>query len=421
MILGRISVWICVICLVSCSQETLEQGRDTKLGIHPSTLYGAKGGSGKGKGGGNGSTNEPTDASSGSISVFKVPDCQAGGVATDIAVDSKGSLWVAAHCFATKSSGVYGNILRILKMNSEMTVLAQASITGQAPSDASLAIDGNDNVIVAARESYPHSPAGYTYITQAILVKLNNQANILWDKRFAWKDEHAGFRGVAVDNQNNIYANTLAKNKDGWLVKTNPQGETIWITSYQRLMHGERPYAYDPRINTPWWGQADIAISGSKLFLASEDYLEERDRKTGNVIWHVPVAFNYSNIETVRELVPNGAGSLYLVNRKKISTFTESGAYLGVIAYGTSGTLFQNATIDASNGLFTTGTITSVTQGEDVYMGMYEDTGNVLWEDYYGGSKTKEIGHAAVSLNGHAYIAAECWSKIKRACVIVRK
>ncbi len=110
-----------------------------------------------------------------------------------------------------------------------------------------LANDGNIVVGTCYADSMSNPYSAYRRIN---ILKMNNQGNILWNKKFGESITYNYLLQIqTLDNGDYIATGTVKRNyphRTGWLFKISSEGDSIWYRQYDNLLGADsRNYLYD--------------------------------------------------------------------------------------------------------------------------------------------------------------------------------
>jgi len=151
--------------------------------------------------------------------------------ATAVAYDSLGNTIVAGFTDSGTVSPFIGRVSFLVKFSDPNTIAWQVAfepLNAEGSFPSALAIDGNNNIIVAGSFNLPGR------VWDAYVAKFDSDGNLIWMRTLAdGRNDNA--YGVAVDNVGNIYvAGTTnsfkaATDRDIFVAKFDPAGNLLWF------------------------------------------------------------------------------------------------------------------------------------------------------------------------------------------------
>ena len=151
--------------------------------------------------------------------------------ATAVAYDSLGNTIVAGFTDSGTVSPFIGRVSFLVKFSDPNTIAWQVAfepLNAEGSFPSALAIDGNNNIIVAGSFNLPGR------VWDAYVAKFDSNGNLIWMRTLAdGRNDNA--YGVAVDNVGNIYvAGTTnsfkaATDRDIFVAKFDPAGNLLWF------------------------------------------------------------------------------------------------------------------------------------------------------------------------------------------------
>lgn len=154
-------------------------------------------------------------------------------------------------------AGQAGNKLFVAKFNSAGTVLWQETIdfTLGGSADSGVAIGPNGDVYVSAGVSYPNG-------NDAIIIKLNSNGTLLWQRKIG--DGNGGFsaEGCAVDASDNVYIGG-----GSMLAKLNGSGNLQWMRSIPSQLGSVRSITHrnGSIYAASYFGVSKVPVDGSGI------------------------------------------------------------------------------------------------------------------------------------------------------------
>ncbi|NOY88814.1 MAG: T9SS type A sorting domain-containing protein [FCB group bacterium] len=245
------------------------------------------------------------------------------------------------------------------------------------------------------------------------LLKTDALGNALWEKTIGGTEDDIGYsiretvdHGFIICGVTKSYG---AGYNDVYLVKTDSAGNMLWSKTYGGS-GGEIGSAVQ---QTPDSGFILIGTTGSFGIGYSSMYVIRTD-KNGDSLWTTTYGGNRSDlgycVENTRDggfifagaTVPDGAGyyDAYLVKTDP------SGNIEWEQTYGGNKEERAYSVLEEPNGNFIfTGKTDSYNSFTNIYLVETDPIGNIVWSKYYGGSKTDE-GHTIVEDNQQNYLLA---------------
>ncbi|MDD5544887.1 MAG: SBBP repeat-containing protein, partial [Acidobacteriia bacterium] len=310
-------------------------------------------------------------------------------VASGVALDGTGNVYVAGHSNASWGSPVHpyssGYDVFVAKLNSSGNLIWNTFLGGSGGDyDSAVAVDGNGNVYVTGQSnaSWGSPVRAYTGGYDAFAAKLDSSGNLIWNTFLGSSGNDVG-NAVAVDRSGNVYVagqteaswgspvRAYNARLDAFAAKLDSSGNLIWNTF---LGSSTDDYAlgvvvdgsgnvYMTGESLASWGSPLRAFSGFDAFVAKLD-------SSGNLIWNT--FLGSSADDGGRAVTVDGSGNVYVVGQ----SFASWGLPLRLHS-----------------------------SEYDAFAAKLDSSGNLIWNTFLGGSGN-DVGYAmAVDGSGNVYVA----------------
>lgn len=248
--------------------------------------------------------------------------------------------------------------------------------------------------------------------TDVYLLAVNAAGNKLWQRSWGGDKEDIGHDVIVLADGYAIAAQTRSKgagNSDGWLIRTDTNGDIIW----------DRTYGGD----TSDWARGIVATAAGGFVIAGvnrsiNDSTEDgwmllTDAK-GEPLWEF--AYGGSHIDELRDVVATASG--YAAAGENWSKSSGgSGAWLLIVdgkgkeltskVYDSGDKDWANALVAMADGGFALTGKASVKGNPKLWVIRTDKQGNVMWSSTHGGTQS-EAGHGiAADATGGLFVAGE--------------
>jgi hypothetical protein len=349
--------------------------------------------------------------------------------AQDIAVDNNGNIYLAGFTYGSLNGKNAGNDDAFVhKYNSSGTELWTRQFgTSGYDLATSIALDKSGNVYVAGYTtgSLNSTNAGSWDL---FIRKYNSSGTELWTNQFGTSDYDIS-TSLAVDSKGDVYmsgitlgsiGNTAAGSYDVFLCKYNSIGTELWIRQFGTPSHDEiRSIALDGGGNVYVAGHTNGLLS--KNSYGSFDCIIRKYDTSGAEIWtwqfgspEADYAYSIAldvkgNIyvagETIGTLGTTNAGISDAFVRKYNSTGTE----IWTKQFGTSNRdEVRSIAVDGSGNVYITGLSRgSPNTNSDIFINKYNSSGTEIWTQQFGTPVSDFVNSLKLDGSSSVYIAGE--------------
>jgi hypothetical protein len=342
-------------------------------------------------------------------------------VPNDMAIDAAGNVYVTGSV-GVSSPWDYATV----KYDANGNQLWAATYDGPLGSfDASrgIAVDASGCVYVTG-ESVASWDTGFDYLT----IKYDANGNQLWTARFDGGHGNDYGRGLAIDQNGNIYVTGNSAGQDDIsnyaTVKYDGDGNQLWVAYYDGPRH-----AYDAARAIALDGAGHVYVTGeSGGFTGVFDYATVKYDSKGNELWAVrysdPAGDSY---DAPTAIAVDQSGHVYVTGA---SGTTDAGRAYGTVKYdpdgielwvarysllNSSGAQARALTVDAQGNVYVTGSLYEAQTDFDWVTIKYDGHGGEQWISRYNGpANAGDLAFdIAVDANGHSYVAGNNFTIIK--------
>jgi uncharacterized delta-60 repeat protein len=322
--------------------------------------------------------------------------------ATAIAVDNNGNVYVTGYSYNDYTSYDYATI----KYNSEGQVVWVARYNGPGNGRdvaTAIAVDNNGNVYVTGYSYNDYT--SYDYAT----IKYNSDGQELWVRRYNGPGNGAdSAKAIAVDNNGNVYVTGYSVG-DYATIKYNSNGQQLWVAEYNGPGNGAdeaTAIAVDNNGNvyvTGWsWGQGTYF-----------DYATIKYNSNGQAVWVARYNGPGNGSDWATAIAVDNNGNVYVTGRSyregtyyNFATikYNSNGQQLWVARYDGRVSWYEGAraiAVDNNGNVYVTGG----SEGDYATI-KYNSNGQAVWVARYNGPAnfSDEARAIAVGNNGNVYV-----------------
>jgi len=325
-----------------------------------------------------------------------------------IAVDGSGNVYLNGY----QNSDSYGsNDYGVIKLDNDGNILWQKKIGGTGNDYGwAIAVDGNGNVYVTG---YQNSDS-YGSVDYGV-IKLDTNGNILWQKKIGGVSSDFG-NAIAVDSSGNVYLNGYQESDDYGdggtdygVVKLDTNGNLLW----QKKIGGT---GYDRGYAIAVDGSGNVYVNGYQETdnYGNRDYGVIKLDTNGNILWQKKIGGTGNDYG--QDIAVDSSGNVYVTGHQESDSY---GLYdYGVIKLDSSGNILwqkkiggtdydysRAIAVDLSGNVYVNGSQKSDSFGSyDYGVIKLDSSGDMLWQKKIGGSGN-EYGRAiAVDGSGNVYL-----------------
>ena len=321
-------------------------------------------------------------------------------LATDVAVDASGNVYVTGTYQTADAGTLGGNDVVVLKYGSSGNLLWQRFFNLPMEAGSRIKLDSADNVYVAGTHYKADPPAG----REPYLVKYDPSGNKLWEA-YHPIIEPGWLVDLEVDEEGNAYI--LCDDVTTGLFKYNSAGVQQWET----FVLGTRPN--DLEVDNG----GNIFVTGAILYSLSEGnsiVTRKYAGLNGDELWE-EITYINDEIDIGFTLSVDSTGDVYVAgmswsNNAVLKYDGFSGDLEWTARYaGPEWDEARASAVDGNNNLFVAGNSKDSTGlFYDCLTVKYDDIGNRLWEARYDGPSNNEDlcgrGSLVLDSSGNAYV-----------------
>ena len=341
-------------------------------------------------------------------------------VADAVAIDSSGNVYVVGTRLATVDGLLdFAGDIVIIKYDPYGELFWERHSTMDYARSTSVAIDGEDNVVVLQTTSGVHLFAYPGFQGDFGTIKYDPNGDTLWMKRYpnydySVFDPSSSATALAIDHLKNIIV-TGESYDDYATIKYDTDGDTIWIRRYDGS-------EYDKPSAMVVGGNGNVYVTGaSYLFGSAYDYATVAYNFQGDTIWvrryNGPLGNGWDKPTSI---AIDGSGNVYVTGGSEgLGTYTD---YV-TIKYSPNGSTLWikrlerlgedvplSLAADESGNVFVTG-YSSIFPNYDFVTVKYAANGDTLWTRHYTGDYYGDVD-LALDKYGNAYLTFPSDSEI---------
>jgi hypothetical protein len=255
--------------------------------------------------------------------------------AVGLVVDSNGDVIIAGQHQVTSSD--FDIFAKKLNGNTGATIWTY-SHGGTANFDQmrSIAIDGNDNVIIVGGLQY----AGAN--TDFITLSVSSAGALNWSQSYSNSTNRDFASAVSLDGTNAVFVTGESYNGtdglDFYTIKYNSLGVVQWTRRFDGVAQSDRPFA----ITTSSDGSVYVAGASYRSLNDDDDILLLKMNNAGAIVWNRVIGGSDGNDDKVRSVIT-----------------------------------------DPLNNVYITGSVKNIGNGEDYYVARYKPNGDFHWDYTY--------------------------------------
>ncbi len=244
--------------------------------------------------------------------------------------------------------------------------------------------------------------------TKTVLSKLDKNGNVVWWKSYGDSTIHVSpFINVTDDNQLIVTGQKLTgSNTDYEILLLDTSGNLIWNRSYGTASKNESLKYIE---STPEKGFIGCGYT-TQTNLAANDFLVVKFDSIGNIIWQKTYGSNHNDYAQMLRRTGNGN---YIVSGDSHNGLNMDNYLLLIDSDGNeiwhrvAGDVYDNGNqtvlINHRGDFILCGESTTASSFEfDIYMAVFDSTGNFLWSKYVGGNGS-DAGFAIQENSLHQY------------------
>jgi hypothetical protein len=332
-------------------------------------------------------------------------------IATDVAVDSLGNVFVAGHGPGTVSHRSY--YLVKYDSNGNQLWVRETTDSMASPGSGKLAVDLNGNVVLACPTFFIFTGTDWT------VTKYDTNGNILWLQGYSTvgvDDKEDIPYDVTTDSSGNVYVTGTSDGGpnvalDCLTIKYSPQGTPLWEGRYHNSIL-EAAYS--------------IAVSASgEVFVAGysgSNYVTIKYDSLGNQLWVRHYNGPGNGDDAASSIAVDPSDNVYVTG----SSFgVGTAADYATLKYDSNGTLqwirredggfgvdqAYDIGLDQAANVYVTGSVAMSGGFADYRTIKYDTNGTVRWSIGYGAAGQSDIARAlAVTPNGFAHVTGESFA-----------
>ncbi|MHA1291703.1 MAG: hypothetical protein ACTSQJ_03430 [Promethearchaeota archaeon] len=263
-------------------------------------------------------------------------------------------------------------------------------------------LDNSGNIYISG-----HTMSYGAGIEDVITIKYNSSINVEWSKTYGGSNYDAG-RAVLVDSSGNVYSCGVY-NDDALIIKYDSNGNLLWTKTWAGISPDSFSHAeFDSLGNIVLCGTTQSKGAGGNDILVAK--YDSSGTEIWNTTWggsdmelgaHLTVGSN-DDIYVIGSTKSFGSGDHDIVVLK----YNSSGSLLWSRIWGGIGLDRANGiAIDSSNNIYAIGWTENYGAGlHDVVLIKYNNSGNMLWNKTWGGSSYDGGWGGAIAIGSDGYI-----------------
>jgi len=347
-----------------------------------------------------------------------------GDGANALAVDASGNVYVTGRSYDTVTSYDYATI-KYSSFGDTLWVRRYDYGPGNFDDVATaLAVDDSGNLYVTGYSGYSIGSGTYSdYAT----IKYSSFGDTLWVRRYngPGNDEDVAL-ALAVDGSGNLYVTgysdgdfTATLNYDYATIKYAPNGDTLWVRRYNGPGNG-----FDVANDLAVDNSGNVYVTGPSYNGTSQDYLTIKYAPNGDTLWTRRYNGSGDGLDRSVAIAVDDSGKVYVTGRSLgVGTdfdcltivYSSNGDSLWAFRYNGTGNLFDRGngiSVDGNGNVYVTGESDGV--GRDYITIKYSSSGDTLWVRRYNGPGNDiDVATAlAVDDSGNVYATGNSYASV---------
>lgn len=283
----------------------------------------------------------------------------------------------------------------------------------------SVATDSAGNAYVLGESNY-----------NAVLIRYDSTGRQVWTQILSSSDS-ISTSGIAIDNANNIYitgetygvvsGQTSAGRSDYWLAKYDISGSRQWVRQFGTA---RSDYSRNVAVDT----SGNVYLTGYTSYSSSDDdgWVVKLD-SNGTQQWRRALETSTSYSSITNGVAVDSSGNVYVTGYTNtslvsgqsnaglqdayVASYTSNGTQRWVRQFGSSSNDYSSAmAIDSSGNLYIAGDTYGSLQGTnvgsaDAWLARYDSSGNRIWLQQFGTSRSEETTSLTVDRTGNVYLS----------------